>query len=123
MIDIAHYKNRLVALEQSVSARTHRAVAAGSLSRDAVHDAGEESHADEVSSETFAEAELSGNTLAQIRAALVRLDAGTFGACVVDGAPIEEARLAAVPWTAYCLEHAELAEQAASGDAPPMSTM
>ena len=122
MIDMAHYQRRLLALERTVSARTDRAVAAGSLSRDSVHDSGEASHADEVSSETFAEAELSGTTLAQIRAALVRIDAGTFGACAVDGALIDEARLAAVPWTAYCLLHAEQAEQAA-GDTPPMSTL
>ena len=120
MIDLAHYKRRLLALERSVSASTDRAVAAGSLSRETVHDAGDAGHADEVSSEAFAEAELSGSTLVQIRAALVRLDAGTFGACVVDGAPIIESRLVAVPWTAYCLAHAEQAE---SGAVRPISTL
>jgi RNA polymerase-binding transcription factor DksA len=119
MIDIDHYRRRLLALERSVLARTNRAVAAGSLARDAARDAGDASHADEVSSETFAEAELSGSTLAQIRAALVRLDAGTFGACVVDGAPISESRLVAVPWAAYCLVHAEEAE----GEARSRSTL
>lgn len=120
MIDIDHYRRRLLALERSVSARTNRAVAAGSQARGAVHDAGDASHDEEVSSEKFAEAELSGSTLAQIRAALVRLDAGTFGACVVDGAPINESRLVAVPWTAYCLAHAEEAE---GRDAQPTSTL
>ena len=120
MIDIQHYQRRLLALERTVAARTHRAVAAGGTFQDSVHDAGDASHADEVASERFAEAELSGITLAQIRQALVRLDAGTFGACVVDGAPIEAARLAAVPWTPYCLAHARQSE---GGDSVRMSTL
>ena len=105
MIDIDHYRRRLLALERSVSARTNRAVAAGSLAREAARDAGDASHADEVSSESFAEAELSGSTLAQIRAALVRLDAGTFGACVVDGAPISSRGWSRCPGprTASCM--------------------
>ena len=120
MIDTADFRRRLLALEQTVAARIDRAVASGAASQDPVHDVADASHADEVSSVTFAEAQLSGDTLAQIRAALVRLDAGTFGACVVDGAPIEPARLAAVPWAAYCLEHAEAAE---SGDGDRMPTL
>jgi RNA polymerase-binding transcription factor DksA len=31
---------------------------------------------------------------------------------VVDGAPIEEKRLEAVPWTPYCLKHQQLLEGA-----------
>jgi RNA polymerase-binding transcription factor DksA len=123
MIDIQHYRQRLLALERTVAARTGRALAAGSGAQDPVHDAGEASLADEVSSETFAAAAMSASTLAQIRAALVRLDAGTFGACAVDGAPIDEARLAAVPWTAYCLAHAELAEQAGEDVPTRMHTL
>ena len=45
-------------------------------------------------------------------------DAGTFGTCVVDGGPIEEKRLDAVPWTRYCLKHEALLE-ASSGSKTP----
>ncbi|OIH96573.1 TraR/DksA C4-type zinc finger protein [Curtobacterium sp. MCBA15_001] len=42
----------------------------------------------------------------QVDAALARLDAGVYGTCVVGGEPIQEARLAAVPWAATCVAHA-----------------
>lgn len=32
----------------------------------------------------------------------------TYGICIVDGEPIDEGRLEAVPWTPYCRKHAEL---------------
>jgi len=56
-------------------------------------------------------AETDSAILAQVRAALKRIDAGTFGKCVVDGSPIEEKRLQAVPWTPYCLKHQQELEQ------------
>lgn len=43
--------------------------------------------------------------LAQINAALARLDAGRFGICEVCGAGIAEGRLEARPWTPYCIRH------------------
>ena len=49
---------------------------------------------------------------AQVLAALARLQAGTYGACVDCGRPIEPARLQARPEAARCLadqEHAEMA--------------
>lgn len=44
----------------------------------------------------------------QIRAALGRLDAGTYGTCQICGGRIEAARLDALPWTATCRRCAEL---------------
>jgi RNA polymerase-binding transcription factor DksA len=46
------------------------------------------------------------------------VDAGTFGVCIVGGEPIEEKRLDAVPWTAYCMKHERLLE-ASSGPKTP----
>jgi RNA polymerase-binding transcription factor len=40
-----------------------------------------------------------------VRDALQRIEDGTFGKCIVDGGPIEEKRLEAIPWTPYCLKH------------------
>jgi RNA polymerase-binding protein DksA len=40
----------------------------------------------------------------QVAAALERLDAGTFGKCLDCGRAIPEARLDAVPYTAYCID-------------------
>jgi RNA polymerase-binding transcription factor DksA len=110
-MNIEHYKQRLLDLEKKLSGRTERAVAAGrSEFIDSAHDSGEASAAEEMASERFTEADLDSAVLTQIRDALARLSAGTFGKCVVDGAPIEEKRLAAVPWTPYCLTHEERLE-------------
>lgn len=42
--------------------------------------------------------------LAQVEAALRRLDEGTFGACTNCGGPIAPERLEAIPWAALCIE-------------------
>ena len=42
--------------------------------------------------------------LADVEAAIARLDAGTYGACVRCGRPIAPERLDALPWAAHCIE-------------------
>lgn len=42
--------------------------------------------------------------LAQVDAALARLDNGTFGRCARCGRDIAAARLEALPWAAHCIE-------------------
>ena len=42
--------------------------------------------------------------LAQVEAALARLDAGTFGACVRCGKEIAAERLEAIPWASHCID-------------------
>ena len=42
--------------------------------------------------------------LAQVEAALRRLDEGTFGACVRCGKPVGAERLEAIPWAAHCID-------------------
>lgn len=110
-MNVQHYKRRLLDLEQTLSARTSRAVAEGRGEFiDVAHDFGDASVADEVASEQFTEAGQDSAILQQVRDALIRVDAGTFGTCIVDGGPIDEQRLDAVPWTSYCLKHERLRE-------------
>ena len=45
--------------------------------------------------------------LKKVRAALVRLDDGTYGKCLVGGEEIPEARLAAEPAAETCITHAK----------------
>ncbi len=55
--------------------------------------------------------------LSEVRAALKRIDDGSYGSCVVDGEPIPEKRLEAIPWAARCVKHeAELERQNLSED-------
>jgi DnaK suppressor protein len=41
--------------------------------------------------------------LAQVEAALARLEDGRFGTCLRCGNPIADARIEALPWAAYCI--------------------
>ena len=115
------FKRRLLELEQKLSARTGRDTGrAGERFIDSAADAADASVADETASEHFVEAELDSVGLEQVRDALKRIEAGTFGTCVVDGGPIEPKRLEAVPWTAYCLKHQQALEAAAGSKTPTL---
>ena len=41
-----------------------------------------------------------------IKAALSRIQAGTYGLCLRCGAPVEQARLDLLPYTPFCKDHA-----------------
>jgi DnaK suppressor protein len=42
--------------------------------------------------------------LAQVEAALARLDAGAYGTCTTCGRPVAAERLEAIPWAALCID-------------------
>ena len=120
-MNIQQYKQRLLDIETTLSARIGQETDDGRGEFiDSAHDVGDASVADEVASEVFTEAEHDTEVLQQVRDALARVDDGTFGRCIVDGGPIEEQRLEAVPWTPYCLKHAERLEVAASSRTPTL---
>lgn len=52
------------------------------------------------------------NLLRQVRAALRRIDEGTFGVCVHCEEEISPKRIAAVPWTPFCIDCQEQADRA-----------
>jgi DnaK suppressor protein len=120
-MNVQHYKDRLLDLEKTLSARIGRAVADGRREFiDSAHDVGEASVADEVASAEFADADRDSIVLKQVRDALARVDNGTFGTCLVDGGPIEEKRLDAVPWTPHCLKHEQLLEAPSASKSPTL---
>jgi DnaK suppressor protein len=120
-MDVTKYKNRLLDLEKRLSERATRGRdAARAQILDAPGDVGDTSVADEEQSKDFAEAERDATVLQQVRDALRRIDDGTFGRCVVDGAPIEENRLDALPWTPYCLKHQTSREGASRTRTPTL---
>jgi RNA polymerase-binding transcription factor DksA len=113
------YRRRLLDLEQELSAQIDREAQHGREQRlDVAADTADASVADEGAAEDFTEADMNSTTLSEVREALTRLDAGTFGKCIVDGGPIESARLEAAPWARYCLKHQSALEQGA-----PRSTL
>ena len=42
--------------------------------------------------------------IAEVEAALVRIEDGTYGTCAVCGKPIAKERLEAVPWATLCID-------------------
>ena len=51
------------------------------------------------------------NLLRKVRSALARIARDTYGACLHCGEEINAKRLAAVPWTAYCIKCQEKADR------------
>ena len=120
-MNVQEFKRRLQELETQLSARTARGhEAARAQMMDSPGDVGDASIADEGESEAFTEAELDATVLQQVRDALRRIEEGTFGHCVVDGGPIEQKRLEAVPWTPHCLKHQRLLEAASRSRTPSL---
>ncbi len=105
------YKQRLLDLERDLVARTAREMKLGREQSDqGVADVGDAGVAEQDSSADFNESERDASVLQQVRDALVRIEAGTFGMCAVDGQPIEAERLEASPWVRLCLKHQTLLE-------------
>lgn len=112
-METGRYKERLLSQERDLSMQIDREMAGARDAGDVgVRDSGDESVAEESEEEQFAEADTDRTLLNQVRAALARIDNGTFGLCVVDREPIDEKRLEAMPWTAYCLRHQQKREDA-----------
>jgi RNA polymerase-binding transcription factor DksA len=112
-MDIEHYRQRLLELERELVQRLGTDVETARDSSDDQADAGDLAHVGELKEEYFALAQTDSELLAQVRAALRRIDLGTYGKCLVDGELIDEKRLESVPWTLYCLKHqAEFEERA-----------
>ena len=105
LVNTEHYKRRLLELEQQLVKRLGVEYETARDVSDDQPDVSDLAQIDELKEEYFARADTDSAILAQVRAALRRIDLGTFGTCVVDGGPIEEKRLESVPWTPYCLKH------------------
>ena len=112
-MNINHYRRRLLELEAELEERLGEEVETAREAGDDQHDAGDLAQVDQLKEESLALAESDSAILAAVRAALRRIEDGTYGRCAIDGEPIDEKRLEAVPWTPYCLKHQlELEERA-----------
>ena len=119
-MNVEYYKQRLLEKERELLERMKAAGIAGREAGRLPDDPGSDPVVDALKEVQFAEADSQWAVLRQVRDALERIDQGTFGTCVVDGAPIDEERLNAIPWTAYCLKHQQLLERATAMRAPTL---
>jgi DnaK suppressor protein len=71
-------------------------------------DEGDRATASVTAEMTVAQQAQAEHTLGAIRAALLRIEQGTFGECVQCGEEIGIKRLEAIPWTRYCIVCQEL---------------
>jgi DnaK suppressor protein len=120
-VDINHYRTLLQNEERRLLGIIRRKKEnVRSIGGDSVPDAADASHEGEVREEQAREAENASETLKEVRLALARIDAGTFGLCESGGEHIDEKRLEAIPWTRYCSAHEA---EAASGPGPRRVTL
>jgi DnaK suppressor protein len=66
--------------------------------------------------------ERSSKRLGEVRAALRRIEAGTYGTCLGCEVSIHPKRLTAVPWTSFCIVCQEAADRGQETSAKQMDT-
>jgi DnaK suppressor protein len=113
-MNIERYKQRLLEKERELLLDIARLTGEASGSGEAeAGDFTDAATSSEGKSESLEEGALASVTLSEVRDALHRIEAGTYGKCSACGRPIEAARLEAVPWARYCLEDQKKQDQAA----------
>lgn len=97
------FKERLLAREKELQDIIARLVSEARESASAeVEDPIDRVISSEGKAAAFGVSTTESRMLQQVRAALQRIDDGTYGECIDCGRAIEPARLEAVPWTPYC---------------------
>ena len=120
-MDIEYYRILLLNEERRLLGMLKRKMEnVRSIGGDSVPDAGDASYEAEVREEQAREAENASDRLKEVRLALARVEAGTFGLCENGGEHIDEKRLEAIPWTRYCSTHEA---EAAAGRGPRRVTL
>ncbi len=118
-IDLDHFREALLKQKEQLE-RTiaHHDIGGASQTEETgeLSSPGADNHLADTASETF-ERELDEGLeedavrqLREVEEALARIADGTYGTCTACGKPIGEARLEAVPWTAYCIDDAKAQE-------------
>jgi DnaK suppressor protein len=114
-MDLKSAERRLRDKEQELSQDVARLEAeARAAGASEVQDAADDAASAQGASESLLEGSLASQTLTEVQDALRRIEAGTWGKCIVCGCPIEPARLEAVPWSSRCLKDQEKEDHAAN---------
>jgi DnaK suppressor protein len=109
-MDVQHYRRRLLLLEKELVARRERELDTARDTRDDQPSLDDAALVDELRDDYLTLATTDAEILAQVRAALQRIDTGTYGWCLMCNQPIGDQRLDAVPWTPLCRTHQEQLE-------------
>jgi DnaK suppressor protein len=102
-------ENKLLEIGNGSSIREALAIETTSDELDRVQNANDRDYA-------MGSLERTSNRLGEVRAALRRMGAGTFGICAGCEENINLKRLTAVPWTSYCIVCQEAADREKSTD-------
>lgn len=120
-MNIERYKRQLLAEEKRLLKEMKRTGAAvRETGEGATGDAADRSVSGEQKEDGFQEVDKEWTALRQVRDALQRIQDGTYGKCVVDGEPIDEKRLDALPWTLYCMKHQQSLENSRPSRTPTL---
>jgi DnaK suppressor protein len=118
-----NYKKRLLAREEELVEQAARFDAEARESRVAeVEDPVDAVASTESKAANFQLGDVAARTLQQVRAALQRIEDGTYGQCIDCGRQIDAARLDAVPWTPYCREDQEKHDRSSDPDSDLVAT-
>jgi RNA polymerase-binding transcription factor DksA len=112
MLKTTKFKDRLVEekerLERMIRARHDSATQHGAVGiNDAFSNSGDDEYADSATETFYQELDMTmvnkyRDRLDRVKAALSRVDNGTYGTCIRCHTQISEARLEAIPETPYC---------------------
>ena len=106
ILNTERYKQRLLTEEKRLASELKRAdTTAREGGQEPTGDPTDRIVSGEQKEEQFQEADADWVLLRQVRDALQRIEDGRYGKCAVDGEPIDEKRLDAMPWTPYCMKH------------------
>jgi RNA polymerase-binding protein DksA len=111
-IDTDHFRERLLDERKRVVAAIQNLQDdhSGTLSDEAGEETAYDNHLADTATETYDREldytleENSGHVLAEIDAALKRIDDGTYGVCTNKGEQIPVERLEALPWATLCID-------------------
>jgi RNA polymerase-binding protein DksA len=117
-LDLDHFRRELEGTRERLLAARVAVHHQGSLTEESGDiSIGSGDHLADSATETFMR-ELDGgleenadHLLDEVDAALVRIEEGTFGTCVVCGKPIAEERLEAIPYATLCIDDKRAAER------------
>jgi RNA polymerase-binding protein DksA len=110
VIDMDHFRERLLDERRRVTAAIQNLQHPGSISDETGEDAVYDNHLADTATETYDREldysleENSDHILSEIDGALGRIDDGTFGTCSNCGKEIPVERLEALPWATLCID-------------------